>query len=164
MKRLLSFLIIIGALIAPMMSFADTTREKAIRVSFFDGVVHTFTLSSTPVITFTDNGETVTFSTADGNSMSYHFSDIKNYTFINADSSVTNIYDTNSAGIKIDGTTVSIRGLNPNTPVRVFDVYGIERICVNADRDGFAEVSLDNFPVGVYIVNHGTASVKIVRK
>lgn len=164
MKRLFSSLIIIGALIAPMMSFADTTQEKAIRVSFLDGVVHTFILSSTPVITFTNAGETVTFSTADGNSMSYHFSDIKNYTFINEDSSVTNISATTSAGVKINGTKVSVSGLNPGSSVRVFDIYGKELINVSADNDGFAEVSLDHLSAGVYIINHGTASVKIIRK
>lgn len=163
MRGIHLIILVIGALIAPITLFADTESGKYLKVHFIDGTVHNFSLSSMPIITFPEEGRKVVFTTTDGTSLEYLYSDLDNYQFEDIESGINEILEEDDESVKINGTSVSMRGLRPNSVVRVFNPCGIELRHVVANGDGSVEVSLEDLPKGIYIVNHGKASVKIVR-
>ena len=60
--------------------------------------------------------------------------------------------------------TVSLKGLEPGTSVRIYDAGGKMATEAAAGTDGSLSISLETLPQGVYVVKCEKASFKILRK
>ena len=149
-------------------SILPLSGGNAIAVHLLDGSIHTLLLSQNPKISFSGDDPdapdvTVSFAT-DNETLEFKRSEVSFYNFITAEDGIPSQTVTNTPGIKIDDATVIVSGIPEGMPVNVVDMQGRVRTATKADAGGIVNISLSRLPKGVYIINYGTAAVKVTRR
>ena len=163
MKKLL---LLFAACIVSIGMDADEA-EYIMRVSLTDGKVDTYVVADHPYVTFLQD---VTRIYSNGLLTEYESGKIESYSFVERD--VTEIEEVteqeDNAGITVwftDGVTVKVRGIAPETAIRVYTVGGqMVTPIVSPQPDG-ADITFSNQPSGTYIINIGNEkSIKIQKR
>lgn len=141
--------------------------EYIMRVSLTDGKVDTYVVADHPYVTFQQD---VTWIYSKGLLAEYESGKIESYSFVERD--VTEIEEVteqeDNEGITVwftDGVTVKVRGIAPETAIRVYTVGGqMVTPIVSLQEDG-ADITFSNQPSGTYIINIGNVkSIKIQKR
>lgn len=137
------------------------------RVTLTDGTVDEYLVADHPTVTV-EKG--VVYVWGGPVQATYKVDDVKDYTF--ADVSTTSIEevaaDEQKADISVkyvDGENVIIRGINPDTPVRVYSLGGqMQNAALTRTTDG-VNVSLGALPAGTYIIDmRNDKSIKVLKR
>lgn len=109
-----------------------------------------------PVLKFEGNGFTV-------NSDQYEFSGVKNFYISDEDDpAIVGIDEIKTAAPKYDGNTLVIA--SENAAIKVLDVSGKEVKAAISSADGRTSVDMSSLPKGVYIINTGKSSMKVMKR
>lgn len=145
MKKCLTLLAI--ALVATV---AKAAENYALKVTLNENTSATYVLNTKPVVTYSGSNVIIK---AESLEDSYRIDEVKSFTFVDGD----------SAGA--DAITMNVTyGFRDNIftcegyHIRVFNLSG----CVVATGNG--SVSLEGLDDGIYIVNAGDRSIKVVKK
>ncbi len=130
---------------------------KSVVFTLNDGTLVYYLLGGTtnPMLRFVEGGVTV-------DADSYTFSQIKNFYISTTDdpNAIENVIDNSSSfngkALLLDASKVK--------SVKVYDVTGAVVEANVSNVDGLLSVDLDNLPKGVYIVNTGSSSIKLMKK
>ncbi len=154
----IGLLTLLFAVFSCLPAFSEN-EANAVFVEQKDGSLSTFLFSDKPVITFTSDQ----FQVNAGEALSLSFGDVKKVYFSYA--APTKIgSDKIKESIRItDGQTVEILG-QPNVKVSVFSINGMKMpVSVSRRSDG-ASFSINDLPLGVYIIKTDLQSFKIMKR
>ena len=160
-KLLLSFLALGACLGAKSQDVS-----YVMRVTLTDGKVDEYLVADHPNVSV-EKGVVYVWGAVQA---TYKVEDVKDYTF--ADASTTGIEEVASdepkAGISVkyvDGENVIIRGISPDTPVRVYSLGGqMQNAAITHSADG-VNVSLNALPAGTYIIDmKNEKSIKVLKR
>lgn len=141
--------------------------EYIMRVSLTDGKVDTYVVADHPYVTFLQD---VTRIYSNGLLTEYESGKIESYSFVERD--VTEIEEVteqeDNEGITVwfvDGVTVKVRGIAPETAIRVYTVGGQMVTPIVSPLEDGADITFSNQPSGTYIINIGNEkSIKIQKR
>ena len=160
-KRLLHLLIPLFAL--PSAMRAD--EQHALIISFHEGEPVAIVLADKPCATFINGSllvETASFSAT------YLRSDIAGFHFDWYDPTTTDINDVGEDMVRIvftDKNHVDILGIDPTTPVTVYDINGRRMETYATCHSYGIAIDLTAYPVGIYLINiNNTQTFKIIKK
>lgn len=147
----------IVALIFMLMS-VGMTFAKSVVFTLTDGTRVYYLLGGeeSPVMKFVDGKMTV-------NSDTYEFSGIKSFCISDEDDpNLTNVANVVKASARFDGNTLFVAQENAN--VKVYDASGKAVSATISSSAGYTSVDLSSMPKGIYLINIGENSVKVVKK
>ena len=144
MKRLKLFL-----LSAAMFVFAGKASEvTTLVVNLKTGQTIEFTLAERPVVAYSDG--MLAFSTlSESNSETFELSNVRTFT-----------YSTTATPSGI----VTVKSNSHPTTIRVFNINGVQVRQCPLDSNGSSTFNLNELEPGIYIVNDGTSSHKVLVK
>ncbi len=146
-------------------SLISAQSETAVAVTFnIEGAPsQTVILAEIPKITFDDIQMIV--STVDGNDIVYPLDKVESYYFSAVQSGIEDIVSEDGApALRVQSGSLSVKNLLPGGSVTVYNVQGIAVAAGRAGNDGVATVDTSSLDAGVYIVNYGDRSTKIVKR
>lgn len=161
-KLLLSFIALMACMGAKSQDIG-----YVMRVNLTDGTVDEYLVADHPTVSFGKDKVTVQSASVWA---TYATGDVKEYTFV--DANATSIEGTTSTEHKadvsityVDGENVIIRGINPNTPVRVYSLDGQMQKAVTTHTTDGVNISLSPLSVGTYIINiNNEKSIKVLKR
>lgn len=162
-RKLLLFITVLSTSIS---TFAENV-DYVMHVTLTNGKVDTYIVGSHPNVYFDKDYTTIASYEL---TTSYETSQIESYTFadINA-TSIEEVINGNEAGgvfVKfVDGVTVQVRGISPETIVRTYSLTGeLQSPIISTLSDG-VDISLSMLPAGTYVVKIGNEkSIKIQKR
>ena len=122
------------------------------------GPVINYDLGEEPVITYNDGMLTITTSVSQ---ISYGLEEVLKYTF--SDQSTGIVSPEEMIKVKFLRNMVIFYGLSRNTSIQVFAVNGM-KVMDNRVTDDVTTISLEELPMGVYIVKADCGTYKITRQ
>lgn len=146
-------------------SLISAQSETAVAVTFnIEGAPsQTVILAEIPKITFDDIQMIV--STVDGNDIVYPLDKVESYYFSAVQSGIEDIVSEDGApALRVRSGSLSVKNLLPGSSVTLYNVQGIVVAGNYAGNDGVATVDTSSLDAGVYIVNYGECSTKIVKR
>lgn len=142
---------------------AQSPTALAMTLNIEDSPSHTVILSEMPKITFVDNQMII--STVSGNDVIYSLDKVESYYFSAMQSGIEDIVSEDKLpAFMIETDAVSVKNLMPGNRIVVYGVQGIAVAVGVAGNDGVATVDTSDLAAGMYIVNYGTRSTKIVKR
>lgn len=144
----------LGAAVA---TTATAAGEASFIIKDVHGVTTTFYLKNKPIITYADNRLVVTDTTT-GAEVSLSATEVADFEFLSADDVVAIDAVTTTTVPSLNGATM--RGLQPNASVTIYNAEGKTLSTTTADADGQAILSLPDLPHGIYIIKSGVTSLK----
>lgn len=145
MKRVLLSMFV---LLCQIVVFAE---GSALLVTLSDGSTAGYLLSEKPTVTF---GESTLLIKSSEASTEYNRSDVKRFTFVDADVLGIDPLSKGSTVFEYKNNTVRMEG----APIIIYRVNG-ELI-----KKGIGTVSIEDQPSGVYIIKMNSQSIKVVKK
>lgn len=141
-------------------SFADDGKQ-ALMLELKNGSRVAYYLDSRPKISF--SASELLLSAFDVE-VSYPFDEVLRYTFEESyATSVSNSME-KPVAVQIHEDEVSFSNLAPDTNVFVYTVDGRNVSTLRIGKSGNCRVSLENMPVGIYVIQYGKFNVKVVKK
>ena len=158
MKKLYVSLMAFTMLLLSSKTWADTVKCLVLTES--SGTVNKFALADSPIVTYEGNDLVVTCKDQtltiglEGLKLGYGEMETTSINDIIVDGSekVRSLF---SFGV------AQFEGLQPGANIRVYSISGNCLETAKADGNGRVEVSLNNLPKGIYIINTPTRSFKI---
>lgn len=120
-----------------------------------------YNLSEVPITTFSGNQLIIRTSTA---TIPYERKDVLRYTYEDLKSTGISL-QSNERSVEItpDGSTVTFRGLPAGTVAKVFAINGVLVEQATATDGAPLTLSIQNRPSGVYIIQAGMESIKLMK-
>ncbi len=134
------------------------TASQFMIVWLESGPVINYDLGEEPVITYNDGMLTITTSVSQ---ISYGLEEVLKYTF--SDQSTGIVSPEEMIKVKFLRNMVIFYGLSRNTSIQVFAVNGM-KVMDNRVTDDVTTISLEELPMGVYIVKADCGTYKIMRQ
>ncbi|MDE6301899.1 MAG: T9SS type A sorting domain-containing protein [Muribaculaceae bacterium] len=157
MRRIsISFLLLAALSITAMAE--TTTAADALELNLKDGHRVTFELGKSPEMTFGVNELTLTTSTE---SVVYDMANVSHIRFINLDGVESPTVP--DVAFEITPSSVTVRHLDANADVRVYDMSGHCLAACGPDADGCVTVDISSYAPGVYIVTAEGTSYKLIK-
>lgn len=155
-KSVLSF----ALLFVVTLAFA-ASQPPVLVITTKDQVQHEFRLSDKAQVTFEGSSLVVT---APNLSSTYPLTDVLRFNYKDvAPSGIETLRD-DDAQIDYENGTLVLTHLKRNATVGIYDAAGKLVRQLKAGRAGTYRISLEQLPLGVYIVKAGTTTFKIVRR
>ena len=138
---------------------SDETIASPYLTIVIQGKPVSFTLSDKPVISYLNNQLVVATSKE---TVEIPVGDISSIVFSGTSTAIHNLMSEGKPQVK--GGLAYFSDLKPGTLVYVFTSDGKNIAKVKADYNGTAQVSLSDFPKGVYLLKAGKQTIKIINK
>ena len=150
LKLLLSFMLLFVG--------ATAFAQNALVVELRDGSSATFLLADKPRVTFAVEQLNIVSPSA---SMEFNRSDIKNWHFASAPTSIEDV--TVDAKATLEGNNLVITGITEDTAITLYTVSGavVKR---SAAINGNCTIPLDDLTAGLYLVKHNNTTFKFLKK
>lgn len=136
------------------MLYSDTLK-KVIDVEYKDNTVVSVVLSPDLTMRFADDALVFESAETDNN---FALADISGFRYTKR--AISGIQEVTAETFVVTAESLQINGLPAGTTVRVYDLNG--RVVADAQVDGEFRLAFDRLPGGVYVVNYGQVSRKII--
>ena len=136
------------------MLYSDTLK-KVIDVEYKDNTVVSVVLSPDLTMRFVDDA--LVFESEESDN-SFALADISGFRYTKR--AISGIQEVTAETFVVTAESLQINGLPAGTTVRVYDLNG--RVVADAQVDGEFRLAFDRLPGGVYVVNYGQVSRKII--
>lgn len=135
-------------------------EPSALHLFFNDGTSKWFLFSAKPVLSFADDGLTIT--TADG-VVSYIFDSVKEFRFDNPDEDGIQQHVRTPRFVHTDNNTILVYG-GATDVVGLYDLSGRQLTAQIQNQGDAKRISLRHLPSGVYIIRINNQSIKVTKK
>lgn len=146
---------IVGAFLCLSFMLYPDTLKWHVDVEYKNDEIVSVLLSSDLTMKVVDDA--LVFEGTDSNN-SFALADISGFRYVKRE--VSGIQEVSSETFVVTADELQIVGLPDGTAVRVYDLKGV--LVVDGKVDGVFRLTFDRLPGGVYIVNYGDVSRKIV--
>lgn len=146
--------IAVAFLCLSFMLYSETLKWH-VDVEYKDNTEVSVVLSSDLTMKVVDN--TLVFEGIDSDN-SFSLADISGFRYVKR--AVSGIQEVSSETFIVTADGLQIAGLPDGTAVRVYDLKGV--LIIDAQVDGVFRLAFEQLPGGVYIVNYGDVSRKII--
>lgn len=136
------------------MLYSDTLK-KVIDVEYKDNTVVSVVLSPDLTMKFVDDA--LVFESEESDN-SFALADISGFRYTKR--AISGIQEVTAETFVVTAESLQITGLPAGTTVRVYDLNG--RVVADTQVDGEFRLAFDRLPGGVYVVNYGQVSRKII--
>lgn len=136
------------------MLYSDTLK-KVIDVEYKDNTVVSVVLS--PDLTMRFAGDALVFESEESDN-SFALADISGFRYTKR--AISGIQEVTAETFVVTAEALQITGLPAGTTVQVYDLNG--RLVADEQVDGEFRLAFDRLPGGVYVVNYGQMSRKII--
>ena len=136
------------------MLYSDTLK-KVVDVEYKDNTVVSVVLSPDLTMKFVDDA--LVFESEESDN-SFALADISGFRYTKR--AISGIQEVTAETFVVTAESLQITGLPAGTTVRVYDLNG--RVVADTQVDGEFRLAFDRLPGGVYVVNYGQVSRKII--
>lgn len=136
------------------MLYSDTLK-KVVDVEYKDNTVVSVVLSPDLTMKFVDDA--LVFESEESDN-SFALADISGFRYTKR--AISGIQEVTGETFVVTAESLQITGLPAGTTVRVYDLNG--RLVADEQVDGEFRLAFDRLPGGVYVVNYGQVSRKII--
>lgn len=136
------------------MLYSDTLK-KVVDVEYKDNTVVSVVLSPDLTMKFVDDA--LVFESEESDN-SFALADISGFRYTKR--AISGIQEVTAETFVVTAESLQINGLPAGTTVRVYDLNG--RVVADEQVDGEFRLAFDRLPGGVYVVNYGQVSRKII--
>lgn len=155
LKLFYSFLILLLTILG-----TESLQAQTLVITQKGGSKVSFNLDEMPKTTFTTDELVITTNTA---TFSYPLANISRYTY---EGGTLSISDTEAQHISImqNGTEIVVVGLPAGKTATIFNVDGKQLLSKTSDGSYLLTLSINNFPIGVYVVKAEEVTYKIRKR
>lgn len=160
MKKLLLFAVLFSLSAVKAMGAGEANVFSGIQVFLADEQTATFLFADKPVITFDEKAVVIKTST---DKVTYQPDVFKKYIFVKAEDTGINDVTGDKLVVELLSEGVSLKGLQPNSMVSVYDAGGRKVASAMASESGTAHVSSALLGKGIFIVKTNKQSFKFAK-
>ncbi len=148
-----------GLLACFALNMAVQTAQADLILTFADGTTANYAVSGVQKLTFANGALQVTTS---GNTTTHALSSLKKLSFGDVTTNIKPVGTKTEAQVTLNGSTLSVSGARGGR-LRVFTIDGRQVMNEQLATDN-AQLSAHDWAAGVYVVQVGSNSVKIVKQ
>lgn len=143
------------------MPATNAFADYALQLHLKDGSLQTFLIASKPSLTIVDG---TLFIKSGQTEFSCQLGQVDYYDFP-SDIDPTKVETIDSqATIQMNGDCICFSGLNGNAKVAVYTADGKKIRNITTDGQGNVTIDISSLPQGIYVINVGNYSTKVIKK